>query len=51
MSADLLMQFERLLTLPDPDLQEMIVGTGVAPPPEFAELIAAVRAFHGLTTE
>jgi antitoxin CptB len=50
MSGAQLAAFERLLALPDPDLQEMVwhpeaCGTG-----EFAELIAELRAFHGLGT-
>ncbi len=36
------------LTLPDPDLQDMIVHPELVPAGEFAEIIAAVRAFHGL---
>ena len=41
-------RFERLLALPDPDLQDMILHPGLAPAGEFADLIAAVRAFNGL---
>jgi antitoxin CptB len=48
MSADALTLFERLLTLPDPDLRDMILPPHTAAPVEFAELIAAVRRFHGL---
>ena len=40
--------FERLLSLPDPDLQDMILHPEFAAAGEFAELVAAVRAFHGL---
>jgi antitoxin CptB len=40
--------FERLLTLPDPDLQEMILHPELKPGGEFTPLIAALRAFHGL---
>jgi antitoxin CptB len=48
MSADALGLFEGLLTLPDPDLRNMLLPPHIAPPAEFAELVAAVRAFHGL---
>jgi antitoxin CptB len=40
--------FERLLSLPDPDLQDMILHPELSPGGEYAELVAAVRAFHGL---
>jgi antitoxin CptB len=40
--------FERMLALPDPDLQDMILHPEFAAAGEFAELVAAVRAFHGL---
>ncbi len=48
MSVERLDRFERLLALPDPDLQDMILHPGLAPAGEFADLIAAVRAFNGL---
>jgi antitoxin CptB len=48
MSAETLALFERLLTLPDPDLRDMILPPQTEAPAEFAELIAAVRSFHGL---
>jgi antitoxin CptB len=48
MSGDRLAMFERLLTLPDPDLQDMIMHPELRPAGEFAELVAAVRTFHGL---
>ena len=51
MSADGLGVFERLLALPDPDLQDMILHPELRPAGEFAELVAAVRAFHGLEGE
>ena len=51
MSADDLGAFERLLALPDPDLQDMILHPELRPAGEFAELVAAVRAFHGLEGE
>ena len=43
--------FERLIVLPDPDLQEQIMlGTG-ASESEFAALIGRIRAYHGIATE
>jgi len=49
MSPETLGQFERLLALPDPDLQQLLLNPVAAPGPEaLAELIARVRAFHGL---
>ena len=48
MPVDSLALFERLLALPDPDLQDMILHPKLTPAGEFAELIGAVRAFHGL---
>jgi antitoxin CptB len=48
MSADGLGLFERLLVLPDPTLQDMVLHPELAPPGEFADLVAAMRAFHGL---
>ena len=48
MSGERLGLFERLLTLPDPDLQDMIMHPELRPAGEFAELVAAVRTFHGL---
>jgi antitoxin CptB len=48
MSGDRLGLFERLLALPDPDLQDMILHPDIAPAGEYAELVAAVRAFNGL---
>jgi len=47
-STDRLGMFERMLTLPDPDLEDMILHPELKPAGEFAELVAAVRAFHGL---
>jgi antitoxin CptB len=48
MSEATLSAFERLLRLPDPDLQDLVMDHATAPAGEFAELIAAVRRFHGL---
>jgi antitoxin CptB len=48
MPVDRLGLFERLLALPDPDLQDMVLHPEFAPAGEFSELVAAVRAFHGL---
>jgi antitoxin CptB len=48
MPMDRLDLLERLLALPDPDLQDMILHPETVPAGEFAELIAAVRTFNGL---
>jgi antitoxin CptB len=48
MSAEALSLFERLLALPDPELCDMLLPPHTPAPAEFAGLIAAVRAFHGL---
>jgi antitoxin CptB len=49
MSAETLARFEQLLALPDPDLQQLILYPELGTPPEsLAELIARLRAFHGL---
>lgn len=40
--------FERMLALPDPELQDMILHPELAPGGEYAELVSAVRVFHGL---
>lgn len=48
MAPSALLQFERLLQVPDPELHDMIVYPQIAPAGEFAELIAQLRSFHGL---
>ena len=49
MSAPALARFEQLLLMPDPELHDMIIHPEIAPPAgEFAELVAELRAFHGL---
>lgn len=45
-----LARFEILLTLPDPDLQHWIFTPADAAGSGHADLIADVRAFHGLTS-
>lgn len=49
-----LSEFERFLELPEPQLQKWLLEpesvTAVEFVGEFAELIARIRAFHGLTT-
>lgn len=40
--------FERLLTLPDPDLQSWILSGEVGTENELSDLVASIRAFHGL---
>ena len=51
MSEAMLGLFERLLLLPDPDLQDLVMDPQVTPTGEFAALIAALRQFHGLGDE
>jgi antitoxin CptB len=49
MSAATLERFEQLLALPDPDLQQLILYPELgSPPASLRELIAGLRAFHGL---
>jgi antitoxin CptB len=40
--------FERFIALPDPVLSQWFSQDAAPPDPEFAQLIAAIRAFHGL---
>jgi antitoxin CptB len=47
-SVEALARFERMLSLPDPDLQDMILHPELLPAGDFAELVAQVRVFHGL---
>lgn len=49
MALDALAEFERLLRLPDPQLHDMIVYPEIEPAGDFTELVAQMRAFHGLT--
>ncbi len=48
MDADALSRFERFLVLPDPDLNAWLLDPSRIDGLEFAELVADVRAFHGL---
>jgi succinate dehydrogenase flavin-adding protein (antitoxin of CptAB toxin-antitoxin module) len=48
MPAQQLDEFERLLEMPDPSLQDMIVYPEIAPAGEFTELVHRLRTFHGL---
>lgn len=48
MTPDRLSLFERMLELPDPDLQDMVLHPEFAPAGEFAGLVAELRIFHGL---
>jgi antitoxin CptB len=48
MDAEALARFERLLALPDPDLQQWILKPETLGGTEFAGLIAALRRFHKL---
>ena len=49
MTAETLASFERLLAMPDPDLQQMLLHPEIAAAPAaLVELVARLRAFHGL---
>jgi antitoxin CptB len=48
MDGETLARFERLLAIPDPDLQQWILKPETLGETEFASLIAAVRRFHKL---
>jgi len=48
MDLDRLGRFERMLTLPDPDLHEMILHPELRPGGDYADIVSALRAFHGL---
>jgi antitoxin CptB len=50
MSAGELDIFETFLMLPDPELQQMIMEPAPDTQGRFAEIVSAVRAFHGLGT-
>jgi antitoxin CptB len=43
-----LAEFERLIALPDPELQGWIMTGGLAPTSELHGLVERIRAFHGL---
>ncbi len=48
MEASELGVFEELLSLPDPELQNWIMSQDKPSDPAFADLIRALRKFHGL---
>lgn len=49
MDADTLDQFEKLLALPDPEIESWIRSTSPTEPEgEFGRLIVALRQYHGL---
>jgi antitoxin CptB len=48
MPVELLGAFERLLSVPDPVVQDMILHPEIAPAGEHAELIGQLRVFHRL---
>ena len=48
MPPEMLAAFERLLLVPDPVVQDMILHPEIAPAGEHAELIGQLRVFHGL---
>jgi antitoxin CptB len=49
MSETDLSNFERLLALPDPDLQAWIMTGGASPENDLTDLVVRIRAFHGLS--
>jgi antitoxin CptB len=50
MNGATLAAFERLLALPDPQLQQWILTPGCDVGTDLGELVADLRAFHGLST-
>lgn len=50
MSVDELTEFERLLALPDPDLNRWILDPSGIEDATLAPLFAAIRRFHSLAT-
>lgn len=48
MGAEEMSNFERLIALPDPVLTQWFSQDETPAEPQFAELIVAMRAFHGL---
>jgi antitoxin CptB len=48
MDGEALARFERLLAIPDPDLQQWILKPETLGETEFAGLVAALRRFHQL---
>jgi antitoxin CptB len=48
MTAQDLDHFERFLSVTDPEIQGWILTPGADPAGEFAELVGAIRKFHGL---
>jgi len=49
MSEPDLANFERLLALPDPDLQSWILGGDIRTENDLSDLIGRIRAYHGLS--
>ena len=49
MSADDLTAFERMIAIPDPDLNAWLFDPNGMGDSEFAPWVAAIRSFHGLT--
>ena len=48
MAPDRLAAFEELLAMPDPVLHDMVMQAAPVAPGEIADLIAQIRALHGL---
>jgi antitoxin CptB len=49
MTAGALEDFERLLAVPDPDLQGWLLTATPPTGTDFTDLVGRIRAFHGLT--
>lgn len=49
MSGDELSHFEAFLALNDPELQEWLLAPAGTPEAAYADLVASMRNFHGLT--
>lgn len=48
MTAQDLVRFEQFLAVTDPELQAWLLAPGADPVGEFADLVGAIRRFHGL---
>lgn len=51
MSEGDLATFERLLALPDPDIEASVYGREMRLEPDLSPLIHALRRFHGIETD
>lgn len=48
MGAADLERFERFLAVTDPEIQSWLLGPATAVDPEWADMVAEIRRFHGL---